>query len=102
MSIQKKGTERLSCLSIQQFSLGQRVEKSKPDTQCGRSNDCQRQTHQCYYMKLRDSEPKTEDSRVSLLCFESLLRESLHVAVSANSVFVQKAVTRKLHEVPFL
>lgn len=34
--------------------------------------------------------------------FMDLVRESLHVTVSANTAAVQKAVTRELDEVPLL
>ncbi len=55
------------------------------------------------------SHKHTHDSHILLLysvklfrVFTALVRESLHVTVSANTAAVQEAVTRELNEVPLL
>lgn len=55
------------------------------------------------------SHKHTHDSHIFLLysvnifkAFMALVRESLHVTVSANTAAVHKAVTRELNEVPLL
>lgn len=59
------------------------------------------------YVGLVCPQPKGQMfARVSIFTYSvvsmALVRESLHVTVSANTVVVKKTVTRELNEIPFL